>query len=334
MVIEYQTAGRPVGSRTLVERGAVGASASTIRYELGRLEELGLLEHPHTSAGRVPTDLGLRVYVDQLMDADLDCVDRLPVAIDDSSSRIEEALRDTTQALTEATSLLALITAPRASGAVIRHVEVLQLQPTMVVVVCITAAGEVTRHVVQTHGPVDPGLVDWAGEYLNEQVTGMTLGQNLLRQRLLNPDLSPSERAMLSLLAPAFSDLVDAGQDVHIGGSPALINQLGSDVQQVINLVAVLDERTRLLDALRQLAPGSAGQGSGARRVAVRIGVENELPELRPLSVVGASYGMATRPLGMVGLIGPRSMHYPSAIVHVHAAAHSLSLLVEELYAQ
>lgn len=330
VVLEYQSSGRPVGSRTIVERGVVSASPSTVRYELGRLEELGLLESPHTSAGRVPTDLGYRLYVDQLVEED-----ELPkrsvvqhTTSVDVSSRVDEALRETTQALAEATNLLSVVTSPPTHGAVIRHVEVLQLQPGRIVVVCITETGEVTRHVVSTETPIDPGLVDWAGEYLNEQVAGMSLGQNLLRQRLANPELSPVERAMLALLAPAFTGLMETGPEVHVGGSRVLLERLGSDVQQVVNLVAMLDERRRLLDSLRRVL----GSGGSSRRVSVGIGCENDLPELRRLSVVGASYGLTSRPLGMVGVIGPRAMDYPLAMTAVAAAAQSLNALSEQVY--
>ena len=332
VVLEFQATGRPVGSRSLVDSGVVSASTSTVRYELGRLEELDLLDQPHTSAGRVPTDAGYRVYLDLLHAGKAPSAASMPVPRPDfavnPATRLDEALEETTHALAEATGLLALVTAPSASGAVIRHIEVLQLQPTMLVVVCITATGDVTRHVVTTAQPIDPGLVDWAGAYLNERVTGMALGQNSVRTRLRSPELDASERAMLALLEPAFTDLVGESHDVHVGGSPALIRELGADVQGVINLVHVLEERRRLLGALRRVASPSA---AATRRVCVRVGDENELPELRPLSVVGAAYGMAHRPLGIVGLIGPRTMDYRLAMVATSTAADLLSLLADDL---
>ena len=335
VVLEHYATGRPVGSRTLVDSGAVTASASTVRYELGRLEELGLLEHPHTSAGRVPTDRGYRLYVDQLVDAtDSALRHRAPTAVE-AASRLDEAITDVTQALAEATQLLALVTAPAARGAVIRHIELVQLTPTRLVVVCITAAGDVTRHVVETGVALDAGLVDWASAYLNETVCGMALGQNLLRTRLADPALHPSERAILALLSPAFTGLVDDEQEVHVGASPELIRALGSDVQGIVNLVHVLDERRRLLGALRTAAGvgGAPAASRGARRVSVRIGSENDIPELQPLSVVSAPYGLATRQLGVVGVIGPRAMDYPSAMVAVTTVADTLSLLAEDLHA-
>ncbi|MCW2920440.1 MAG: hrcA [Thermoleophilia bacterium] len=330
----HHATGRPVGSKLLVDEGFVDASSSTVRYELGRLEDLGMLEHPHTSAGRVPTDVGYRIYVDTLMDV-APAPRAAKLVVDDAGARIDEALRETTRRLADATGLLAVITAPRASGAVIRHVEVLQLQPNSLVVVVITAAGDVARHVVSTRVPVDPGLVDWAGEYLNERVAGLSIGEHRLRARLAHPELSPAELGMLSLLSPAFDELDDSRQELHVGG--ASMEQLarhGGDVQRVLQLVAMLDERRRLLEALRPMVDRGAPSvhPSRVRGVSIRIGCENQMPELQRLSVVGAAYGVDARPLGMVGLIGPRSMDYVLASRVVNLAADGLSDLAGELY--
>lgn len=332
--LHYAT-GRPVGSKLLVEEGFVDASSSTVRYELGRLEALGMLEHPHTSAGRVPTDLGYRTYVDHLMDDGPTPHAPRQLVVDDPGSRIDEALRETTRRLAGATGLLAVITAPRASGAVIRHVEVLQLAANRLVVVVITAAGDVARHVVTTPVPVDPGLVDWAGEYLNERVAGLALGEHRLNARLTHPELSPSELGMLALLSPAFEDLDDGRQELHVGGASAeQLARHGDDVQRVLQLVAMLDERRRLLEALRPMVDRGipSVHPSRVRGVTIRIGCENQMPELQRLSVVGAAYGVDARPLGMVGLIGPRSMDYVLASRVVNLAADGLSDLAEELY--
>lgn len=334
----HHATGRPVGSRVLVETGIVDASSSTVRYELGRLEELGLLEHPHTSAGRVPTDAGYRIYVDELMDTRVGrraAGASTAITVDDPGTRIDEALRETTRRIAEVTGLLAVVTAPRASGAVIRHVEVLQLAPTRVVVVVITAAGDVARHVVTTPVPVDRGLVDWAGEYLNEQVAGLVIGEHRLQRVLAHPELDPAERSMLALLAPAFAELEVERQELHVGGTGAGLARQGDDVQRVLQLVAMLDERRRLLEALRPIVDGGvpALHPSRIRGVSVRIGCENQMPELQRLSVVGAAYGVGARPLGMVGLIGPRSMDYPLATRIVNSAADQLSDLAGDLYA-
>lgn len=327
VVRQHQKSRRPVGSKALVSSGVVRAASSTVRYELGRLEELGLLEHPHTSAGRIPTDAGYRWYVNDYMHREGPATSHVvfPLLQGDVQARVEDALSAVTRALADATELLALATVPRTEGTAIRHIEVLQLQPHVVVAVIITETGDVTRHIAMLDEPADPGLVKWAGSYLNERVTGMVLGQNLLRSRLEAPELSESERAMLSALSPAFTELVGAADDVHLGGTSTLVSEMGDDIQQIVDLISVLDERRRLLGALRSSMAGG--------RVAVTIGCENALPELQPLSIVGASYGLPARPLGVIGVIGPRHMDYPRAIGAVHHAADMLNTVVDGLYA-
>jgi heat-inducible transcriptional repressor len=188
--------------------------------------------------------------------------------------------------------------------------------------------------VVHTNSPVDAGLVDWAVDYLNEQVVGMSPGQSGLRQRLVRRDLAPAEQAMLALVSPAFATLAaEEQQDVHVGGSADLLAELGDDVQRVVNLIAMLDERRRLLAALRPIAgSGLASLSSLGASVEVRIGFENDIPELHRLSVVGASYGASSRPLGIVGLIGPRAMDYVAAMRAVSEVSGGLSGIAASVY--
>src|SRR2546421_3276501 len=190
VVEEYVGTGQPVGSKHLVERAGMSVSSSTVRYELAELEALGLLPHPHTPAGRAPTERGYRFYVDTLLE-------RLeprpgPFALDLSAvrSEVETALQETTEMLSQLTSLLALVSAPPLETTTVRHAEVLLLQPQVVMVVVITSTGGVSKRIATFGAPVDPGLAKWAGEYLNERVAGLQLGTHLLRQRFEDPALS------------------------------------------------------------------------------------------------------------------------------------------------
>src|SRR3954469_5690212 len=191
VVEEHVATGQPVGSKSLVERAGMGVSSSTVRSELAELETLGLLTHPHTSAGRVPTEQGYRVYAEQLVEA----IDGRPepVAFDVASvrSELEAPLRSTTETLSQATRLLALVSAPALATASVRHVDVLQLQPRAVIVVVITSTGGVTKRVLELEQPVDPGLVDWARTYLEEQAVGLRLGSAPLSRPLAGPVLPP-----------------------------------------------------------------------------------------------------------------------------------------------
>src|SRR5690348_5606299 len=163
VVEEYVATGQPVGSRTLVERSALGVSPSTVRGELAELERLGLLTHPHTSAGRVPTEVGYRIYVDELLQRPESRPEEFPLGLPAARAEVEEALQATTEMLSQVTRLLALVSAPPLEAATVRHVDVLQLQPTTVMVVTITSTGGVGKHRYTFPEPLDPGLVTWAG---------------------------------------------------------------------------------------------------------------------------------------------------------------------------
>src|SRR5215212_1387353 len=168
--------GQPVGSRWLADHRDLPWGPSTIRAELARLEELGLLRHPHTSAGRVPTDRGYREYVDTLLEADNLPLRAPTMDLHVMRHEVEEAMRNTTEQLSQVTNLLAIVSAPPIATTTIRHIEVLLLQPQVAMVVAITSTGGVSKRVVSYDRPVDPGLVSWAHSYLNEVLTGMGLG--------------------------------------------------------------------------------------------------------------------------------------------------------------
>ncbi len=325
VVAEYIASGHPVGSRALVELGAVDASASTIRYELAELEVRGLLGHPHTSAGRVPTDAGYRLYAEQLMEQPLGAA-RLPVDLSGVRNEIDAALRTTTEMLSHVTSLLAVVSAPPLGTTEIRHVEVLLLQPQVVMVVVITSTGGVTKKIFPFDEPVDAKLVEWAGAYLNEQLTGMRLGARMLHQRLFDPGLSAREQAFLEALEPAFSELVgSADETLYVGGAARLLGEMRyADLAEINDLMRALEERVTLLEVLRGALESN--------RLFLRIGSENTMPHLRSLSLVAANYGLPGRNLGTVSLIGPTRMDYATAIRSVRGAASLLSDFVEDVY--
>src|SRR5690348_8237351 len=216
----HRAGGQPVGSKSLAEDPEVTWGASTVRHELAVLEEHGLLAHPHTSAGRVPTDAGYRYYVDHLLSArDRAAVEpaKPQLALSLVRHEIDEAVRVTTETLSQVTNLLAVVSAPPLETATIRHVEVLLLQPQVLMVVVITSTGGVTKRVFTFDEPVDPGLAKWAAQYLNEQVSGLSLGTHLLRQRFEDPGLSARERAFLDATRPVFTELLADDQRLYVG---------------------------------------------------------------------------------------------------------------------
>src|SRR5918992_3606363 len=219
VVEEYVSTGQPVGSKVIVTRGDLDVSSSTVRSELAELEAVGLLTHPHTSAGRVPTDRGYRLYVNSLLDSLEPRPGAFPLNLTAVRSEVESALQATTEALSDLTRLLALVSAPPLETTAVRHVEVLMLQPALVMVVVITSTGGVSKGLFGFDEPVDPGLATWAAEYLNERVAGLTLGAHVLRKRFDDPALSPREREFLKRLQPAFTELLREEQRLFVGGA-------------------------------------------------------------------------------------------------------------------
>jgi heat-inducible transcriptional repressor len=329
MVVDsYLRTGQPVASKSIAASPELECSPSTVRNELVQLEELGLLDHPHVSAGRVPTDAGHRHVVDRMLSSEGSLpMPRRRLELSLIRQEVEQAVRATTETLSQMTNLLAVVSAPSINSATIRRVEVLALQPQVVMIVIITSTGGVSKMLATYDSAVDPGLVTWAGEYLNERLVGREAGARMLHQRLVDPSLAQSERAFLERFAPAFAELAADGEHtLYVEGTARLFQAAQiEDAAQINALVALLEERMTLLRVLRS-ALGEPG-------VYVRIGHENELPAMHSLALVATAYGVSRRKLGTVSLIGPVRMDYAGAIATVREAAHELSRFVEDTYA-
>jgi heat-inducible transcriptional repressor len=318
----FSATGLPVGSKALATDPEVSAGPSTIRNELSVLEELGLLAHPHTSAGRAPTDAGYRYYVDRLLPEPA----RARMSLTLSRREVDEAMRLTSETLSQVTDLLAIVSAPPIRTTTIRHIEVLLLQPQVLMVVIITSTGGVSKRLFTYERPIDAGLAEWAASYLNEALVGRGLGARTLRSRLTDPTLPPTERSFLEGLAPAFTELAETAEEsLYVEGTARLLSEHRfQDVSQLNALLDMLERRVSLL--------GLLSAALDQRELYVRIGDENEAPALRGLSLVAANYGLPQRNLGTVSVIGPTRMDYATAIGAVRTAALELSRFVEDVY--
>ncbi len=321
--------GQPVASRSIAADPGLDCGPSTIRNELALLEEHGLLTHPHTSAGRVPTDAGRRYVVDLMLASGKGLAPARHLGVSLVRREVEDAIRLTTEALAQVSNLLAVVSAPLLDMAKIHHVEVLALQPQVVMVVVITSTGGVSKAIVTFDRPVDPGLVKWAGEYLNERLGGVEVGTRMLHKRLIDEGLGEIETRFLERLAPAFLDDLPSESETALyfeGASHLLSGGQVEDLSQINELMSLLERRVALLNVLRTAL--------SAPDVYVRIGQENELPAMRSFGVVAAGYGVAQRKVGAVSLIGHVRMDYGGAIATVREAARELSRFVEDAYAE
>jgi heat-inducible transcriptional repressor len=330
VVEAHLESGRPVGSLAIADRGDIGWSPSTVRAELAALEDHGFLTHPHTSAGRTPTDSGYRYYVDSLLASEgpLPAVQGVGGTRELSRMRseVEDAIRETTSELSRINDLLAVVTAPPIESARIHRVEVLLPQPRVVTVVVIASNGEVSKRTLTFGAPVDPGLAEWASSYLNERLTGLAVGARMISDRLGGAKLGAKETAFLDDLAPALRDPDEAADHVlYLDGAARLLSDAhAAEIPRAEQLLEALERRVNLLGVLRSALD--------QRSVFSWIGEENPQPELRGVSVVGANYGVAHRNLGSVGVMGPLRMDYATAISSVREAAGELSRFFETVY--
>lgn len=325
VVEAYIATGQPVGSRYLVERAGLKVSSSTVRNELSELEARGLLTHPHTSAGRVPTEQAYRLHADELL-AKQARPGSFPLDLSELRREIDSALEATSEVLSRATHMLALVSAPQLQTTSVRHVEVVLLNPRTVMAVVITSTGGVAKRVVTFADPVDPGLAKWAGEYLNERLAGLRLGTNAVRRALEEPSLSAAERGFVGALGGVFTDVIQsAEQRLYLGGAAELLEGAREDELDLYRQVLItLERRAALLELL--------GEALDPLRTWVRLGGELDHPALQDAALVGATYGLTNRALGAVGLLGPVRMDYEKAIRSVRGAAQELSRFVEEVY--
>jgi heat-inducible transcriptional repressor len=318
--------GQPVGSKWLSEQVDVPWGPSTVRAELARLEEIGLLRHPHTSAGREPTDLGYREHVDRMIQGgNLPAATR-PLRLEVARREVDDAMRSATEQLSQVTNLLAIVTAPPIATSTIKHIELLALQPQLAMIVVITSTGGVTKRLIPSDRPLDTGLIDWARSYLNEELGGMSVGARMILSKLTDPSLAPAERAFLATLAPTFTELEErSGDTLYVDGAARLMSEDRlQELSQLGDLMLMLEHRVAFLTILQHVLDEP--------RVFLRIGEENERAELKSLSIVASRYGPPARSVGAVSVIGPVRMDYGQAITSVRAAANELSRFVGELY--
>jgi heat-inducible transcriptional repressor len=192
--------------------------------------------------------------------------------------------------------------------------------------IVIASTGTVAKRVFDFRASVDPGLVEWASSYLNESLSGMSVGARMIADRLADPALGPVESRFVATLGPAFTALAQAtGEDLYMEGAARLLSDAHvADLPRADRLMTALEQRAGVLGMLRSALD--------ERSVFVWIGGENPQPELRSVSVVGANYGLAHRNLGSVGVVGPLRMDYATAISSVRGAARELSRYCETVY--
>lgn len=328
VVREYIHSGEPVASVVVARRGALGVSSATVRSVLARLEEQGFVRQPHTSAGRVPTDRGYRFYVDLLLEnrraTDWPGIaGSIRRAASDEPS-LDGMLAQVSHLLSTESRHVGFAVAPAAEDRRLRKIEFVSLDGARVLVVVLSDGGQVTQKVIDIGEPLSPADLRRAAEYVNREFAGLPLEQ---AQAEIQARLQEARGLYDQLMTRAF-DLARRALEVrsrqhalYVEGTASLLDEASQQsseltLQTLRTLVEMIEEKQRLMRLLEQYlhAPG----------LAVVIGAEHTLPDLKPFSLVAASY-LDGRGGGSVGVIGPTRMRYSRAINLVESAARAVT---------
>lgn len=324
IVTDYVSSREPVGSQALVTRHNLQVSPATVRNDMAALEEEGYITQPHTSAGRIPTDKGYRLFVDRLSTIKpLSAAERRAIssfmagAVD-----VDEVVRRSVQLLAQITRQVAIVQYPLISSATIRHVEVVRLSPDRGLVMVVSSSGAIGQRSVALPEQGDEHLAVLRGR-LAEAVLGATHRQAAERLTALELGLAPELIRLGAIVVDAVIDIVgeEADARVAVAGVPNL-TRFGDQYETTVKpMLEALEEQVVLLHLL--------GESAGTD-VRVRIGRENPYEPLQAASIVATGYGDDDAFWGSLGIMGPTRMDYPAAIASVRAVARYLGRILAE----
>lgn len=324
IVLHYVATVEPVGSRTLARQYDLGVSPATIRNEMSDLEALGYLEQPHTSAGRVPSDLGYRLFVDRLMVAEEPSrreTSRIKEVYAKAAKEMEGLIRQTAEVLSETTSALSLVQGPPRDRVVLRALQIIPLRAGRAVLVLVTDEGLVENRIFDIPEHVGPGDLAGISGALTARLSGLTLGQITRGTiRHLQIELAAYRRVLDTVFELLHDDREDLDDEkVYTTGAWNLLRQPEfRDVEKAEALLNLLSRQ----DLLAELLEGPRRHGAKAR---VTIGGENPFDDLQDCSVITATYAVGHREMGKTAIIGPKRMNYGRMVSLVEMITQSLS---------
>ena len=317
IVEDYVATQEPVGSRALVERHQLRVSSATVRNDMAVLEEEGYIRQPHTSAGRVPTDAGYRLFVDKLSrvkplsPAERRAIERFLLGALD----LDDVVHRTVRLLAQLTRQVAVVQYPSLSRSSVRHFELVPISTTRLLVVMIAETGRVEQRLVDLPGPIHPDDVSELRRLINEKLVGCRLVDTPpLVQALVEESTSSLRPAMTSLSTVLLETLVERTEErIALAGTANLTRGGLLDFQGSLRpILEALEEEVILLKLFGEVEPSTTR---------VRIGDENEIEDLRTTSVVSTGYGPGSMVVGGMGVLGPTRMDYPGTIATVRAVA-------------
>lgn len=331
IVQDYVQTSEPVGSKALLERHHLGVSAATVRNDMAALEEAGLIVAPHTSAGRIPTDAGYRLFVDRLSTIKpLSPAERAAIArFLDGAVDLDDVVDRTVRLLSTLTRQVAVMQYPSISRSTVRHLELVPLGGTRIMVVLILNTGRVEQRIVEVSAELDGDegeeLVALLRTRINEATVGKRLADASAALEALPSGFDPDQRDTVRSITAALDDaLVPEREERVVMAGTANLARSGTDFPtHLYDVLEALEQHVILLKLL-------STAGESADTLAVRIGHENPFAELQTTSMVTSGYGPGVELVAGLGVVGPTRMDYPSAMAAVRAVATYVSRILAD----
>jgi heat-inducible transcriptional repressor len=329
VISDYIHSAEPVGSRTIAKKYGMGISSATIRNEMSDLEEMGYLEQPHTSSGRIPSDKAYRLYVDRLMETrtltegEAEYIKKI---YKQRTAEIEQIVMQVAKILSDITSYTSVVLGPQLNKVLIRHIQLIPVDHQYALLLVVTSAGIIKDTLIHIPSGADDGYLNRVSNMLTEHFFGKTFAEVDLGS------LVEVQREMLKQ-REFFDSLIDAlieslalkeQKDIYLGGAANIFNfPEYHDILRAKTFLKVLDQK----DLLYSLMSRFDEQG-----VSVIIGTENEYQQMQECSVVMATYRIGERVLGTMGVIGPTRMEYSKTVSVIHHVGESVSKYLTELF--
>ncbi|WP_205470890.1 heat-inducible transcriptional repressor HrcA [Nocardioides sp. SYSU D00038] len=327
IVEDYVATEEPVGSKALVERHGLGVSSATVRNDMAALEDEGYITQPHTSAGRVPTDKGYRLFVDRLTTVKpMSAAEKRAISTFlDGAVDLDDVVQRSVRVLSQLTRQVAVVQYPTLSRSTVRHVELVALAPERLLVVLILSTGRVEQRLVELPATLDDEALAALRTRVNRAATGAVIhdAATALRGLADDPD-TPDREITRSVVEALVEAMVDHRSDerVAVGGAANLARYGDSFDSAVRPLLEALEEHVVLLKLL--------GEATDGGTVTVRIGAEGPYEQLASTSVVATGYGPRDEAFATLGIVGPTRMDYPGTMAAVRAVARYVSRILDE----
>lgn len=325
IVQDYVASREPVGSKSIVERHSFGVSAATIRNDMALLEDEELIAAPHTSSGRVPTDKGYRVFVDQLADLrPLTAAQRTAIeTFLGQSADLDDVLARTVRLLSQLTNQVALVQYPSLATSRVRHVELVPLTPTRLMTVFITDSGRVEQRLIDLSVPADEAVLADVRARLNSALGGLGLSDAATRLATMSEEFPPERRGLVGQIATTLVEQVLANRQDRLlmAGTANLARTEDDFTGSIYPVLEAIEEQVELLRLFSEMVVDPGG-------VSARIGRENDDFGLGETSVVTSGYSSSGGSIARLGVLGPTRMDYSNNMAAVRAVARYLSRLL------